>query len=263
MRTIIIGDIHGCYREFLSLLKKVGYRRKKDRLILLGDLMDRGPYSYEVLQWVIDWKKKNPDSFFMVRGNHEQMIVEQAGEIDTRLIWRVVGKTQTLRSFRKHRDRMELYIPWILKNMPIYFEEETYQCVHAAIANENLDANETDLLVKDHSWSKKNLYDGKLTILGHTPLEAPTYYDGSGNPGIRLSYGKWEELPEKGSICIDTGCVFGGGLTAMIIEDNKYYLDYCDSKSYAKNNAHFYVNIIKKVCSLPVIRRFASGKNSR
>ncbi len=263
MRTIIIGDIHGCYKEFLSLLKKVGYKRKKDRLILLGDLMDRGPCSYEVLQWAIRWKKNNPDTFFLIRGNHEQMLVEQAGELDTRLIWRVVGKTQTIRSFRKHKDRMELYIPWILKNMPIYHKEEDFQCVHAAIAEEDFECNDQDLLVKDHSWSKKNLYGGKITIIGHTPLEGPTYYDGSGNPGQRLSYGSWEKLPSKGAICIDTGCVFGGPLTAMIIEDGKYFLDYYDGKPYAKNNAHFYVGIIRKVCSWPLIRRFLSGTNSR
>ncbi len=263
MRTIIIGDIHGCYNEFLSLLKKVGYKKNKDQLILLGDLMDRGPYSYEVLQWVIRWKKQNPDSFFLVRGNHEQMIVEQAGEIDTRLIWRVVGKTQTIRSFRRHKDRMERYIPWIINKMPIYHVEDTFRCVHAAIAEEDFERNELDLLVKDHSWSKKNLYKGKITIIGHTPLEAPTYYDGSGGPGKHLAYNTWEGLPANGAICIDTGCVFGGGLTAMIIEDGKYYLERQDSELYARNNAHFYVGIIRKICSLPIIRRFSSGNNSR
>lgn len=263
MRTIIIGDIHGCYEEFMELLKKVHYKRKKDHLILLGDLMDRGPSSYEVLRWAIRWQDKNPDLFHMIRGNHEQMLVEQARELDTRLIWRVVGKPATLRSFRKHKDRMENYIPWILEHMPIYWEEDTFRCVHAGIEHEEFEKNSLGLLVKDHSWSKKNLYAGKLAIIGHTPLEAPTYYDGSGEAGQLLTYGECRDLPATGALCIDTGCVFGNKLTAMIIEDGKYCLEYVDSDTKVVNRAHFYVGIIRKVCALPIIRRFCAGTESR
>ena len=92
MRTIIVGDIHGCYRQFITLLRKVNYKKNKDKLILLGDLMDRGPSSYEMLQWAIKWKEENKDHFFMIRGNHEQMIVEQSKELERRLIWREIGR---------------------------------------------------------------------------------------------------------------------------------------------------------------------------
>ena len=263
MRTIIIGDVHGCYDELIALLQKVRYRAKKDRLIMLGDLMDRGPYSYEVLQWAIRHKKKNPDTFFMIRGNHEQMLVEQSKALDTRMIWRVVGKTATLRSFAKHKDRMERYIPWILTNMPLYFKEEDYRCVHAAVEYEDLDQNSMELMVKDHSYSKKNLYAGKITIIGHTPLDEPTYYDGGGQSGIFLPYHEWNPLPSNGAICIDTGCVFGDKLTAMILKDSQYYLEYVDSDIEVENKAHRYVGLIKKFCSLPMIRRFCSGSNAR
>lgn len=264
MRTIIIGDIHGCFREYKTLLKKVHYNKNKDRLILLGDLMDRGPRSYEMLQWAIRWKEENPDNFYMVRGNHEQMIVEQAKDIDTRMIWRVVGKGATLRSFAKYKDHMESYIPWITENMPLYFEEEGLRCVHAAVREESFEDNDLDTLVKDHSESKKNLYDGKLTIIGHTPLQDPTYYDGSGEEGIALPYGEWRALPERGTICIDTGCVFGGKLTAMIVEHGGYSLEYTDSLAkYSGTNAHLYVKMIRKFCALPGVRNHCSGANSK
>ena len=107
MRTIIIGDIHGCYKEFITLLRKIKYKKNQDRLILLGDLMDRGPFSYEMLHWAIKWKKENSERFFLIRGNHEQMILEQSKELETRLIWRAVGKTATIRSFAKNKDRIE------------------------------------------------------------------------------------------------------------------------------------------------------------
>lgn len=263
MRTIIVGDIHGCYLEFISLLKKVKYQGGRDRLILLGDLMDRGPRSYEMLQWAIHWKEKHPDTFHMIRGNHEQMLVEQSGALDTRLIWRVVGKGASLRSFRRHRDKMTRYIPWILANMPIYHIDDGFQCVHASIEHENPEENSLGLLVKDHSQSKKNLYGGKITIIGHTPLAEPTYYDGSGGPGTYLPYDIRQPLPEHGTICIDTGCVFGGRLTAMILEDGMFELESVDSSVRVVNKAHLYVGYIRRFCSLPLVRKFCSGSESR
>ena len=263
MRTIIVGDIHGCYGEFISLLKKLGYKSRKDRLILLGDLMDRGPRSYEMLQWAIHWKEKYPDTFFLIRGNHEQMLVEQSKALDTRMIWRVVGKGASLKSFRLHRDRMTDYIPWILENMPVYHTDEGFRCVHASIEQEDLEENSLGILVKDHSQARKNLYGGKITIIGHTPLPEPVHYDGNGGPGKDLPYHIWQPLPEQGTICIDTGCVFGGRLTAMIVKDGMYKLESVKSHVHVVNKAHTYVGIIRKICALPVVKRFCSGSESR
>ena len=256
MRTIIIGDIHGCYKEFITLLRKIKYKKNQDRLILLGDLMDRGPFSYEMLHWANKWKKENSGRFFLIRGNHEQMILEQSKELETRLIWRAVGKTATIRSFAKHKDRMENYIPWITQNMPVYHIDNGFQCVHAGIQDEDFEKNPLELLVKDHSWSKKNLYSGKFTIIGHTPLEAPTYYDGSKNPGILLPYHEWNPLPEKGALCIDTGCVYGRKLTTMIIEDGQYYLECVPGGQYTDGSSEKYIKIIKKVCAVKERLRF-------
>ena len=50
-RTIIVGDIHGCYKELKKLLKKVSFHEDEDWLISLGDLMDRGRQSYEVFDF--------------------------------------------------------------------------------------------------------------------------------------------------------------------------------------------------------------------
>lgn len=50
LRTIIVGDIHGCIDELNELIKTISYDKKTDRLILLGDLIDRGPDSVGVVQ---------------------------------------------------------------------------------------------------------------------------------------------------------------------------------------------------------------------
>ena len=248
MRTILVGDIHGCCHHFIKLLKKVHYNKNRDRLILMGDLMDRGPWSHEMLMLAVRWKRENPNRFFMIRGNHEQMIVEQDKSLERQLIWRCVGKGASLRSFRRHKDKMENYIPWILKNMPLAFEDSRFQCVHASIAEDK---------IKYHSWSKKNLYQGKLTIIGHTPLDEPTYYDGSGCQGLFLEYHQWQPLPEKGAICIDTGCVYGNKLTAMIIEDGNFCLEMVPGTCYFDGSSENYIKYVKKFCHFPqTIRNF-------
>ena len=263
MRTIIVGDIHGCYREFITLLKKARYHSRTDRLILLGDLVDRGPMSYEMVRWVIRWKKKHPDNFFLIRGNHEQMWIDQPRDLDTKLIWRVVGKGATIRSFRKHKDRAQNYIPWFLDSMQLYHIDDSFRCVHAAVEHEDLEENDVDRLVHDHGYARKNIYAGKITIIGHTPLPRPTHYDGTGGEGIPLPYHEKMHLPARGTICIDTGCVFGDKLTAMIIKDGYYYLEYTDSKVCVKNRVHPYVDWIRTFCSLPLLRRFCSDSEIR
>ena len=75
MRTIIIGDIHGCFTEFTELLEKCEIG-SEDRLILLGDLMDRGPNSREVFEKVCELKESMGDRFYLVRGNHEEMLLD-------------------------------------------------------------------------------------------------------------------------------------------------------------------------------------------
>lgn len=250
MRTIIIGDIHGCYDEFISLLKKIQYKKKKDKLILLGDLMDRGPKSWEMLQIAMRLKKECPESFYMIRGNHDQYILEEPLDMEMSMIWWAVGKEEMKKSFKKHKDDYKKYAGWIEENMKIYHEEDLFRCVHAAIEKENFEENPVDLLVKDHGYSKKNLYSGKLTIIGHTPLEGPTYYDGSGNPGEILPYHTPLTLPQKGAICIDTGCVYLKKLTAMIIEEDTYTLDYVDGPTKVTKSKQHYIKWIKKFCNI-------------
>ncbi|MDO5702582.1 MAG: hypothetical protein Q4G47_04440, partial [Lachnospiraceae bacterium] len=66
-------------------------------------------------------------------------------------------------------------------------------------------------------------YTGKLGIGGHTPLKNPVWFMPDGN-ALVLPYDTAFSLPDRGFICMDTGCVYGRRLTAMVIEDGKYYL---------------------------------------
>ena len=66
MSTYIIGDVHGCFDQFIRLLKKINYDKQKDQIILTGDLVNRGPKSLDVLNYCLADK-----NITTVLGNHD------------------------------------------------------------------------------------------------------------------------------------------------------------------------------------------------
>lgn len=226
MRTIIVGDIHGCYDEWQNLLQKANFDSKQDCLILLGDLMDRGKNSYEVFCKAVSLQQEMGDRFVVLRGSHEKMLLDNSPKLKDRLLWNLIGKRATVKSFRYHDKNMLDSKGWFEKNSILYYEADNFQCVHAAIKEEPLADNDIHTLLMDHRLTLKNLYRGKLTVTGHIHLKKPMWFDGSGGKGCSLSYHQWAKLPQGGVICIDTGCAEGNRLTAMIIHGEKYYLEY-------------------------------------
>ena len=77
MKTFVIGDIHGCCRAFDGLLEKLQPDPSSDRLILLGDLFDRGPDSWEIFQRVKILADLYGSRFVLIRGNHEDYLLQQ------------------------------------------------------------------------------------------------------------------------------------------------------------------------------------------
>src|SRR5437870_632790 len=75
MNTYVIGDIHGRYHLLKQLERHVPWNLKKDKIVFLGDLIDRGDGIREVVDEVIRLKSKNPN-VVTVRGNHEQMLLD-------------------------------------------------------------------------------------------------------------------------------------------------------------------------------------------
>ena len=122
MRTIIIGDVHGCFTEFTELLEKCEIG-SEDRLILVGDLMDRGPKSREVFEKVCELKESMGDRFYLVRGNHEEMLLDAIINKDESL-WRNNGGTKTKFSFGPGKQKLIECADWIKAIMPYYQEFE-------------------------------------------------------------------------------------------------------------------------------------------
>lgn len=124
MTTFAIGDIQGCYQTLQKLLERIHFRPTKDKLLLVGDLVNRGPDSLSVLRWAKSLGDKNVVS---VLGNH-----------DLHLLSIYLGvkrphkdKKDTLKSILNAPDCDEL-MQW-LRNRPLLHKEGKFLLVHAGI----------------------------------------------------------------------------------------------------------------------------------
>ena len=223
MRSIIIGDIHGCCRELCALLEKV-QPGKEDRIILLGDLFDRGPDSWEVFYKVKSLAKEYGENFILLRGNHEDYLLKEKLTLTQRRIWDKVGKGTTVASFKAHGEQMEETIPWIREHCRMYYKGEGFQCVHAGLLVDPIEVNDTETMIHDHGIALRNCYKGPLTVVGHVALGDPIWFKGDEETTEILPYDVWRPLPEQGTVCIDTGSGKGGRLSAMVVEDKQYML---------------------------------------
>ncbi len=194
--TYVVGDIHGMYRPLAELIKKLPLS-ENDEMVFLGDYIDRGPASKEVVDFLISLSKSYKTVF--IKGNHEDMMLRCLNKGDC-LTWQFNGATATVRSFgsmesiRKYGNFFE--------SLKLYHEKGRFLMVHGGIRPgipfEKQD--EFDILwIRDEFIYSVNPLPGKVVVFGHTPLEKP--------------------LITSDKIGIDTGCVYGGKLTAIRIED--------------------------------------------
>ena len=224
MRTIIIGDIHGCSKALDAVIRLAGPNPGRDRLVFLGDLFDRGPDSFGVLQRVRQLSDRFGNDFILLLGNHEDYLLQTKLSRRQHMIWERVGRQATVESFECAGQHMEDSIPWLKEHIRLYWKTNHFQCVHAGLKVDPPEVNDLETLVHSHEIVMMNRYAGLLTITGHIALEKATWYAGDG-----MTVKGYEEkgpypLPETGIICIDTGCGKGGKLTAMIVEDDHFSL---------------------------------------
>ncbi len=225
MRNIILGDIHGCAGALRDALAAADIG-PEDRLILLGDLFDRGPESWEVFQEAKRLAAEMGERFILLRGNHEDYLLRPKLSMTERWAWDRVGRGATVRSFREHGERMEDARPFLEAQCRLYWRGEGLQAVHAGIRTDPVETNDGYTLVHDHDIVLQNQYAGPLTVTGHIALDFPTWFAGDGERAELLPPGEWLPLPEQGVICIDTGCGKGGRLTVMITENGRYRLEW-------------------------------------
>jgi len=225
MRDIIISDVHGCCGALEALLRKIKPDPEQDRIIMLGDLFDRGPESWEVFQKVKALSKAFGERFVLLIGNHEDYLMAEKLTLGQRLVWERVGRGATVKSFKAHAEKMGDCVQWLKERCQGWFLGDGFQCVHGGVIKVPIEENDWETLVHSHSVVLENQYSGPLTITGHIAIEIATWFRGDGEHADPLPYGEWEKLPEHGVICIDTGCGKGGWLSGMIVEEGLFRLE--------------------------------------
>jgi protein phosphatase len=255
----IIGDIHGCFDELLELLEKLGYRISTQvdgntvvvppqgrKAVFLGDLVDRGPKVAEVLRLVM--AMHSTGAAICVPGNHDLKLVQalRGRNVQTRH-----GLAESLAQLKNESTQFKTEIAKFLDGLVSHYVLDNGKLVvaHAGMKAElqgrasalvrnfalyGETTGETDEFGLPVRLNWAEIYRGSaMVVYGHTPVVEPQWINRTIN--------------------IDTGCVFGGNLTALQYPERElvsvpahhtYYeptvplLDEVDRPAAAKTEAH-------------------------
>jgi serine/threonine protein phosphatase 1 len=212
-RTLIIGDIHGCYNELMELLKKVHYHPAEDRLISLGDLIHKGPLSWKVLNFFYE------NNLEVIMGNHDWHFLE-ALKSDNKMY---NEGEQILKKSGVSRKKLTRW----MESFPYYIKDKGFIAVHACFDPSKEKYSETD----PHDMITGRFYDSKTKKISSTsrPTSSKhmnpwyTVYPEKSKQRI-VVFGHWAHPQprfHKNFRCIDTGCCYGGDLSCLIVPEDK------------------------------------------
>jgi serine/threonine protein phosphatase 1 len=211
-RRIVIGDIHGHYKGLMMLMDAIA-PTQEDEVYFLGDLIDRGPQSAQVVSFVME------SPYYCLLGNHEQMLVNilTQGRNPAPVVqaWLYSGGQATVASYQQGIVPHE-HVEWFM-SLPTYLDLGDVWLVHAGVDPSMPLAKQTSeqlCWVRDEFHSiQKPYFPDKLMIIGHTI----TFTMPGVAPG-QLAQG-------QGWLNIDTGAYHprSGWLTGLDIDNGVVY----------------------------------------
>ncbi len=259
MATYVIGDIHGCYETLRALWRQLGFDADRDRLWLVGDLVNRGPRSLEVLRWAREMSDRLGDRMQVVLGNHDlHLVAMHDGYARAR-------RKDTLEDVLSAPDREEV-VEWLARQ-PLTQREGDVLLIHAGllphwtIEDAERIARDLEATLRDPGrrgplidrhfkpapdspWvrarAQLNALVGLRTCTSEgepckhkgPPEEAPAgclpwfQVPGRRSSEVTLIFGHWAALGlrlEEKAIGLDSGCVWGHQLTAIRLEDRALF----------------------------------------
>ena len=214
MRCYVVGDIHGCLNELRCLLEGLPLE-SGDRLVFLGDYVDRGPDSNGVVSYLITLQSDSSYDFVFLKGNHEDMFLSylglpgQYGDM-----FLVNGGKVTLESYglspNANPKTLLAQIPSshldFYQNLRNYYVAKPFLCVHAGIhpLKSLEEQTESEMFWIRNQFIYRSHRLPYVVLFGHTP-QSEVFYD----------------LPYK--IGLDTGLVYGNKLTCLETEEKVLY----------------------------------------
>lgn len=203
-----IGDIHGCYHKLVLLMERITPDFANDLVVFVGDYIDRGEQSYEVVEYLMDLKSRYRDQVVLLKGNHEEMLENYLNGPD-KINYLVNGGSKTISNYVSHGYPQYSPIPpshlEFMESLSLYHETESYIFVHAGlIEGIPLQEQQADQMLWVRERFIRSSYDfGKLVIFGHTPFPEP--------------------LVMENKIGIDTGAVYGNKLTCIELPEKIFH----------------------------------------
>jgi bis(5'-nucleosyl)-tetraphosphatase (symmetrical) len=256
MATYAIGDIQGCYYAFQSLLERIGFDVKSDELWLVGDIVNRGSGSLEVLRWCF----QHQEHLKIVLGNHDLHTIAVAHGI------RPPNKSDTIQSILDAPDADDL-LNW-LRHQPLMVKNDQYMMVHAGLLPQwqaeaafgyakevetalqsnnymdflcNMYGNSPNIWMDDLTgFDRLRVITNAMTRIRVCAADGALDFNFKGElPDVPEGYVAWFDWPDRASdsqpiifghwsalglqqrnnvFALDTGCLWGGALTAMCLE---------------------------------------------
>ncbi len=211
----VIGDVHGCFFTLKDLTELIKSKYNNIEIYCVGDLVDRGNFSYEVLEYVIE------HNITFTPGNHDYMFYYHLKDPTNPIgkPWIHNGCEPTLKSYQGRWEKINYHLELIFSS-PLFIDHKDCFISHAGISRyyesylpENILNNPSELenlmrknLDSIHSiiWNRDTLINlGKLQIVGHTRMY------------------EVKRINENNTLYIDTAAVAGNKLTAAIVEEGK------------------------------------------
>ena len=203
-RTLAIGDVHGCHRALATLLGIIAVSAA-DTLVFVGDVVDRGPSSKQVVDHLLSLR--DTCKVALIMGNHEEMMRDAISGRGLYNAWLDAGGQATLDSYGGSPENIPPnHIRLLLSAQPFY-ETDTDIFIHACLESDVSLPNQTsDFLRWKHlGGSERPHVSGKRIICGHTPQ----------TDGIPLVFDGW--------VCIDTFVHGGKWLTCLDVESDHVF----------------------------------------
>lgn len=211
-RFFVVGDIHACPQELEDLITACALERE-DRLVFLGDYIDRGPGAREVVDFLLDLQADQVCPMTFLKGNHEDMLLDflgYAGHFGESFL--VNGGIATLKSYglTEGRQGQQAALHFPSQHLEFFQQLERYVafgdtlCVHAGVSPiQSLDKQDEESLFWIRQEFITHPHSLPYTVLfGHTPQRE-----------VLL------DLPYK--VGLDTGLVYGGKLSCLEMTEKK------------------------------------------